>query len=99
MMRRVPGVSLVTSYSPLNTGTLIGNLIRATREPVLDLTGLGMVHVINAAAVLPLPGNLNLEQMTEELEESGLTLERRAVRMNVVAVTSIERPRLDIIDR
>lgn len=87
----------ILSYSVVNKATLLSRLTQATREPVLDLTGLGVVRVTNASAVLALPGNLAL--MQDELEESGLTFERRTVRMNVVAITVIERPRLDVIDR
>jgi uncharacterized protein (TIGR03435 family) len=98
MMKQLPVVAVnQNNRTLLNTRGLVASLMRAIREPVLDLTGLGVVHLVDALAVRTLPQNL--EQMTDVLEQSGLSFERRTVRMNVLVVTNVEHPRLDLIDR
>lgn len=94
---RLPVVNAaMISNVPVATNLIIGSLARGAREPIFDLTGLSGVYLINALQVRAIPQNMAL--MTEALERSGLALERRTVRMNVVAVTAMERPRLDLID-
>jgi uncharacterized protein (TIGR03435 family) len=95
--RRMPVLNAAqVSNMPVATNLLIGSLFRG-RVPVLDLTDLRNVYLINVSGVRATP--LNMPLMAEAIARSGLTLERRTVRINVMAVTAIERPRLDIVDR
>lgn len=85
------------THTSVNMGSLVGSLARAMNGPVLDLTGLRAAYIPSGPAIRAIPQNQEL--MTEALKRSGLTLEQRTVRINVLAVTSIERPRLDVVDR
>jgi uncharacterized protein (TIGR03435 family) len=96
VMRRLP-ILVGANRTLVNARALVEGLTRAVREPVLDLTGLTEVYVIDAPAVRALPENIDL--MTGALERSGLSFERRTVPMDVLVVTHIERPVLDSVDR
>ena len=98
VLRRLP---VMTERPPsptlVSTRNLIAGLARGAHEPVLDLTGLSVLYVEGAPTVIPIA--VNTGPITEALERSGLSFERRTVPLNVVVVTGIERPKLDVVDR
>ena len=89
-----PAVGVST---PVLTRAVIGSLAQTAGEPILDLTDLTTVYVPDWPVIPGIRGNM--AQMTEVLELSGLSLERRTVRIDVLAITAIERPRLDMVDQ
>jgi uncharacterized protein (TIGR03435 family) len=100
--REAPGASgQVIDVAVLSTKTLTANIARRAGEPVIDLTGLSHVYFDGEPRLLYeiAPEALDFGASVALLKQSGVLVERRGVQHDVVVVTGIERPRLDVIDR
>jgi hypothetical protein len=84
-----PGVS-----TPVLTRVFLGGITQGAPESILDLTGLTTLYLLDSPVVQGIPTNLE-----HTLARSGLSLEQRTVLIDVLAVTAIERPRLDMVDQ
>jgi uncharacterized protein (TIGR03435 family) len=86
-------------YTPVATKALLNAFSRRIGEPIVDLTGMAAVHVLSMPVVLPEPEEDPLGSSSEQLAQWGLILERRTVPLEVIAITAIERPIVDAVDR
>jgi uncharacterized protein (TIGR03435 family) len=98
MSRRLPVLAPDrATASSVSTRVLVSRLTLGAGEPILDFTGLASAYLVNASTALSIP-QAPSELVAEELARSGLGLEHRTVPLNVLVVTHLERPMLDVMD-
>jgi uncharacterized protein (TIGR03435 family) len=93
---RIPDMAVLT------TETLANSMAQRVGEPVLALTDLPHVYFDGEPRLIYqlAPEALDFGAVVTMLRQSGVLIERRGnIPQEVVVVTAIERPRLDVIDR
>jgi uncharacterized protein (TIGR03435 family) len=83
----------------LDPQTLSKSMAGRAGEPVTDQTGLSRIYLHDEQRLLLDLDALDFEAAVALLKQSGVLIERRFVPRSRVVVTSIEHPRLDMVDR